>query len=264
MISMICHNETAEVLASLPMAARSTDLRERIVHAAADLLSSGGRDAVSTRAVSAAAGVQAPAIYRQFGDMQGLIQAAAREVLTRHVRQKKARPPSADPVEELRRGWDGHVAFGLANPAAYALMYGEAAATEAEPGEDDGYAILQALIARIAEAGRLRVGVPHATRLVHAAARGVTLSLLTSPPTERDPRLSDAMRDVVLDAIIGAPVSKSSGRGDRVAPRAVALRAVLSESGDVLTPSEQQLLGEWLERLAGHARSTNRSRKKLR
>ncbi len=52
-----------------------------MVRAAADLLKSGGIDAVSTRAVAAAAGVQPPAIYRQFGDKDGLLDATARFVL---------------------------------------------------------------------------------------------------------------------------------------------------------------------------------------
>jgi len=48
------------------------DARARIVRAATELLATGGRNAVTTRAVSAAAGVQAPTIYRHFGDMQSL------------------------------------------------------------------------------------------------------------------------------------------------------------------------------------------------
>ena len=55
----------------------STPPAERIAPAAADLLQSGGIDAVSTRAVAAAAGVQPPTIYRQFGDKDGLLDAVA-------------------------------------------------------------------------------------------------------------------------------------------------------------------------------------------
>jgi AcrR family transcriptional regulator len=236
------------------MTERATDLRERIVRAAAELLVHGGREAVSTRAVSAAAGVQAPAIYRQFGDMRGLLHAAAREVLAKYVRQKATRKPGNDPLEDLRRGWDVHVAFGLANPAAYALLYGDSAAEAEEPEVRDGYAVLQALVTRVAEAGRLRVSVAHAARLLHAGGCGVTLSLLASPPAERDLRLSDAMREAVLAAITVAPAPQEAQCPEpsttRVAARAVALRAVLAEANDALSPGEQQLLGEWLDRLA--------------
>ena len=50
---------------------------ERMLRAAADLLQTGGIEAVSTRAVAAAAGVQPPTIYRQFGDKDGLLDALA-------------------------------------------------------------------------------------------------------------------------------------------------------------------------------------------
>src|ERR1700736_6117700 len=96
------------------------DARTRIVRAAVELLATGGRNAVTTRAVSAAAGVQAPTIYRHFGDMQGLLDVVARETLAIHVGEQATRALTNDPVEDLRRGWDLHIAFGLAHPHAFA------------------------------------------------------------------------------------------------------------------------------------------------
>ena len=49
--------------------------RQRIIEAAADLLAHEGREALTTRAVAAAAGVQPPTIYRLFGDKDGLLDA---------------------------------------------------------------------------------------------------------------------------------------------------------------------------------------------
>jgi hypothetical protein len=187
--------------------------------------------------------------------MRGLLDVVAREALAGYVRQKAVRERADDPVEDLRRGWDLHVAFGLANPAVYALIYGDPTAAANAPAARDGEAILHGLLARVAEAGRLRVSVPHAARLLHAAGMGVTLSLIGTPPEVRDPRLSDAMRDAVLAAITIAPGSDGApdeplGRG-RVEARAVAMRAVLAEAPDILSAAERQLLGEWLDRLAG-------------
>lgn len=233
-------------------AAPKLPLRERIVGAAVELLSSGGREAVSTRAVSAAAGVQAPAIYRQFGDMRGLLDAAAREILAAHVRQKAERKFSHDPLEDLRRGWDEHVAFGLANPAAYALLYGGSMAEEETPAARDGYAMLEQLVGRVAEAGRLRVSIASAARLVHAGGSGVTLTLIAAPPEQRDPTLSDAMREAVIAAITVVPSAKVARGAHRVASRAVALRAVLGDDDAiaVLSAGEHQLLVELLDRLS--------------
>jgi AcrR family transcriptional regulator len=219
-------------------------LRERIVSAAAGLLAKGGREAVSTRAVSAAAGVQAPAIYRQFGDMRGLLDAAAREILADYVRQKAKRAVSSDPLEDLRRGWDEHVAFGLAHPDAYAILYSGAAES---PAAREGLALLEALLTRVAEAGRLRMNVSDAARLIHAGGKGVVFSLIASP----DPRahLSETMREALLAAITTA-APKPARTSKRVAPRAIALRAVLPEARGSISPAERQLLGEWLDRLA--------------
>ncbi|HEY0780288.1 MAG TPA: TetR/AcrR family transcriptional regulator [Gemmatirosa sp.] len=239
-------------------------VRARIVSAAARLLEAGGRDAATTRAVAAAAGVQPPAIYRQFGDMRGLLDAAARDTLAAYVRKKAAHTPSGDPLEDLRRGWDLHVAFGLAHPAVYALIYGDPVGGALADAAREGEAHLHALVARVAEAGRLRVDVAHAARLIAAAGNGVTLALLAAPPGARDPRLADAMREAVLAAVTLAPEPEVGGTPERapgaapgpapgpgrVAARAVALRAVLAEAPDALTGGEQHLLAEWLDRLA--------------
>jgi len=228
------------------------------VRAAAELLTKGGLDAVSTRAVSAAAGVQPPAIYRRFGDMQGLLDAAARDVFARYVRQKATRLPGVDPLEDLRRGWDLHVSFGLANPAAYMLMYGSAARS-GDAAAQEGLAVLHALLARVAAAGRLRVSVEQAARMIHAGGMGVTCSLIAMPADDRDMRLSDAMRDAVIAAItVHATKSKRQGKSlvaeTPVAARAVALRAALGEVGAAMSAGERQLLGEWLDRIANAER----------
>jgi AcrR family transcriptional regulator len=231
------------------------------VLAAAELLASGGRKAVTTRAVSAAAGVQPPTIYRQFGDMQGLLDVVARETLAVHVREQATRALTNDPVEDLRRGWDLHIAFGLAHPDAFALLYGSAPSVAASASAiHEGVAVLQGLVARIAEAGRLRVDVAHATALIHAAGTGVTLTLAATPPEERDPRLSETTLEAILTAITVPASAEAPNSGhdaapaaERVAVHAVALRALLNEAPGVLSAAERHLLSDWLDRLAASA-----------
>ncbi len=148
----------------MPVEDQRGDARTRIVRAAAELLATGGRRAVTTRAVGAAAGVQPPTIYRQFGDIQGLLDVVARETLAVHVREQATRALTNDPVEDLRRGWDLHIAFGVAHPDAFAMLYSSAPSVAASVSTiHEGVAVLQGLVARIAEAGRLRVAVARAT-----------------------------------------------------------------------------------------------------
>ena len=240
------------------MKERTIQVRERIIQAAAELLARGGREAASTRAVSIAAGVQAPVIYRLFGDMRGLLDAVAQAALAGYVRRKATRQPTADPVEELRRGWDQHVAFGLEHPVVYSLIYGDPAASSDAPMAREGFASLLKLVERVAQAGLLRVSVPHAARLIAAGGEGVTLQLIATPVAARDPKLSSAMREAVVSAITLPVASGEASEGtpgsDRVAARAVALRAVLGEAPGILSHAEQELLGEWLDRLASAGR----------
>jgi AcrR family transcriptional regulator len=236
---------------------KKPDARARIVRAAAKLLATCGRNAVTTRAVSAAAGVQPPTIYRHFGDMQGLLGVVARETLAVHVGEQATRALTNDPVENLRRGWDLHIAYGLANPDAFALLYSAPSVAEYTTVIDKGVSVLEELVSSVAQAGRLRVDVGHATALIHAAGTGVTLTLAATRPEERDPRLSESMREAVLAAVTVPVSTRAPKKGadatpaaERVVVHAVALRALLTDACIVLSPAEQQLLSGWLDRLA--------------
>ena len=222
------------------------DTRARIVTAAARLLAEGGRDAATTRAVAASAGVQAPTIYRLFGDMAGLLDAVAEYVLSAYVDEKAALEPHPDPVEELRRGWDFHMTFCLANPAVFLIMNGEPHAGPPSPAQEAGNAVLRRRLARIARAGRLRVSEPRALALLRATGTGTVLTLLEQPAHRRDLDLLRLAREAVIAAItIDAPPPIGSGP----ATAAIGLRAALPES-EVLSAGEQRLLEEWLDRLA--------------
>jgi AcrR family transcriptional regulator len=220
--------------------------RDAIVEAAATLLTEGGREAVSTRAVSAAAGVQAPTIYRLFGDKQGLLDAVASHGFAAYLRDKSALGTTGDPVEDLRHGWDLHVGFGVAHPAFYTLIYGEPRPGVESPAAAAAAAVLAGQIRRVAEAGRLRVSEERAAHLVHSAGCGTTLTLIGIAEEHRDPALSHLSREAVLAAITtdAAPASD-----DDLVSRAVAMRAALPRS-IALTDAERALLTEWLDRIA--------------
>ncbi|MFY1702475.1 TetR/AcrR family transcriptional regulator [Micromonospora sp. WMMA1923] len=225
--------------------------RDRIVRAAAALLAEGGREAVTTRAVGRVAGVQAPTIYRQFGDMRGLLDAAASYRFAAYLHAESSGELTGDPVDDLRRGWDVQVGFGLTNPACHALMYGDP-----QPGRTPTAArvaadILHHLVLRVAEAGRLRTGVPEATGMLHAAACGVTLALIRADPATQDPDLSARTRQALLATLVSDSVAARAlpAAADPVR-HAVALRAALPQWATALTDAERALLTEWLDRLA--------------
>ncbi|QIS04324.1 TetR family transcriptional regulator [Nocardia brasiliensis] len=222
--------------------------RERILAAAADLLANGGTEAVSTRAVAAAANVQAPTLYRLFGDKQRLLDAVTAHGFEQYLAQKKSLTPTNDPVEDLRRGWDSHVEFGLTHPAFYVLMYGvpqpeRRPATAAETNR-----LLRAVLERIAVAGRLRMPAEAAAGLIHATNTGVTLSLIATPSGDRDPELSARTREIILAAVTTGP--DSDHRNAALATRALSLEAMLTDQARPLSAAETALLHEWLLRIA--------------
>ncbi len=229
---------------------RAERTREQVLCAAADLLSREGRGAISTRAVSAAAGVQPPTLYRLFGDKEGLLDALAAYGFREYLREKQSLEETDDPVADLRRSWDLHVEFGLSRPGFYVLMYGEGRYRGGIPGGLETIAILRRNIARVADAGRLRMSVERATQLMHAGGLGVVLSLIATPPGERNLELPAVAREHVLRTIT------TGGAGDQeegadVARRAAALREALRDSDTtVMTRSERALLADWLDRLA--------------
>src|SRR3954464_9024804 len=105
----------------------ATDTRGRIVAVAARLLHEQGSGAVTTRGVAEAAGVQAPAIYRLFGDKDGLLEAVAEHVMATFVSTKAtvleaAAADAVDSLDDLRAGWQTQIEFGLANPAVFRLL----------------------------------------------------------------------------------------------------------------------------------------------
>lgn len=224
--------------------------RERILRAAADLLAREGRAAVSTRAVSAAAGIQPPTLYRLFGDKDGLLDALAAYGFQQYLAEKQALRETDDPIADLRRSWDLHVEFGLARPGFYVLMYGEGRYRGDIPAGLETIAILRRNLARVAAAGQLRMSVERATQLMHANGLGVVLSLISTAPPERDLELSTVAREHVLRTITTVGGSEPEAPKD-VASGAAALREGLRDSGTTaLTQSERTLLADWLDRIA--------------
>jgi AcrR family transcriptional regulator len=221
------------------------DLRTRIVEAAARLLHEQGPAAVTTRGVAHAAGVQAPAIYRLFGDKDGLLDAVAEHELARYVDDKTLAAETGDPVADLHVAWDRHVRFGLANPALFALVTDPARAARS-PAAAAGIDVLRTRVHRIAATGRLRVPERRAIDLIHAAGTGAVLTLLATPEQDRDPTLADTLYDAVLRTVLtDAPTITT----DHTAAAAVALRAAAPEMSG-LTGGERHLLTEWLDRIA--------------
>ena len=233
-------------------------MRSVVLDAASRLLTSQGVDAVTTRAVAQEAGVQAPTLYRLFGDKDGLLDALAERVMAGYVAATTAAAADeerdgGDPVADLRAAWDAHVAFGLAHPDLYALLAARAlprpsAATAA------GVDVLRGRLHRLAVAGRLRVDEERALLMVHAAGSGTVLALRGRPAAAGDEGLPDAMFAAVAAQVL------EEAPADGTAPGALAVAFATTVPGlPGLTGPERALLAEWLDRSARAAREGGRA-----
>jgi AcrR family transcriptional regulator len=242
-----------------PVDKRSTT-QAKIIDAAARLLSEHGPAAVTTRSVAEQAGVQPPAIYRLFGDKDGLLEAVAEHVMAAFASSKAAVVDAAaadnvDPLDDLRTGWQSQVEFGLANPALFRLL-SDPTRVVRSPGAQSGKRVLEARVRRVAAAGRLRVSESRAVGMIQAAGIGVIQTLLATPPEHRDPELADAMFDAVLAQILAdAPVPADAGS----LTAAVTFRAIAPEL-TMLSNAERTLLDDWLARVVSNLETPARPR----
>jgi AcrR family transcriptional regulator len=224
------------------------DTRSRIVDVAARLLREEGPAAVTTRGVAEGAGVQAPVIYRLFGDKDGLLEAVAEYVMAAFVSAKAedveaASAANVDPLDDLRAGWATQIAFGVANPALFRLLSDPDRALHS-PAAQSGRRVLESRVHRVAVTGRLRVSERRAVGLIQAAGIGVIQTLLSTPPDQRDAGLAESMFQAVLRQILTDVPERPDGGPIATA---VAFRAIAPQL-DMLSEAERRLLAEWLDR----------------
>lgn len=241
-------------LATPETGAERRDQQQTILRAAAELLTEHGPAGISTRAVATAAGVQTPALYRLFGDKDGLLDALASYGFESYLAEKRALEPSENAIDDIRRGWNIHVEFGLRNPEFYALMYGNLRPGRRPAAAQENGQILRRLLERAREQGRLRVPVESAARAIEASTTGAVLLLLAQPEGERDPAPLTALRDTVIDSIIST--EPATDVRTTIAERSLALLAALGDGGGAdpvvdagFSTTEAALLREWLKNL---------------
>lgn len=112
------------------------DLRAALLAEAAAMITKGGTESVTMRAIGGRLGVSRAAPYRHFADKSALLVAVAADGFSRLKSRLQAIDIGArrTSAEGFRRMGEEYVRFALEHPAHYRLMYGkEALAREDKP-----------------------------------------------------------------------------------------------------------------------------------
>ncbi|BBA97236.1 putative TetR family transcritpional regulator [Actinacidiphila reveromycinica] len=230
-------------------AARSGDLRARMLEAAERLLNSAPGNDISTRAVCEAVGVTQPILYRLFGDKNGLLAALVENGFERYISRKQALEATDDPVADLRAGWDDHTDFALTHRALYRLMFSPVLPEVPAPA-DRIFELLKQTLDRCAAVGAVRIPTEEAAQAILSANVGVALSILSQPSRFRDPLLSARVRDAVFASCLDESAAARPAPDEGPARAALCLEARLRDRPpEELRPEETALLLLWLGRL---------------
>lgn len=226
---------------------RKGDTRQQLLEAAAALISDAPGQDVPLRAICERVGVKLPTLYHFFGSKDGLLEAVIDHGFETYLALKQGAEPTGDPIEDLRRGWDTHVRFGLDHAGFYALMYGQVTPHRRPAAAAAPHAALVELCRRAHADDRLAVTAEEAADHVLAANVGVTLFLITAESP--DLALSAQVRDATIAAITGL-TAPSPTDDDARAGLARQLLHGLTGADQQLGQAEVALLRKWLGVLA--------------
>jgi AcrR family transcriptional regulator len=236
----------------------TTNVRARIVEAAAELLARSADADISTRAVCEAAGVTAPTLYHYFGDKEGLLAAVVDFGWARFLETKRAVAAVVHDhiADDIRAGWDNHVEFARRNPNFYKLMWSPGVGASSSSYRD-AYQMLFERMELGARRGQLRVSAERAAQTIMAATTGAALSAISQPEMFGDTAFGTQLREAVIASVTvsteASLKSKRGANGPTVATVASTLNSMLASEDTPLTVPERAILRQWLTELADGA-----------
>lgn len=168
------------------------NLREELLHLALADLESTGAPTLSLRDLAARAGVSKTAPYRHFPDRDALLTALMDHGWKDlHDATARAQEAATDPLSGLRDMGRAYLAFALARPGMYRLLFsgeGKSLATGLVcPDAHNSYRLLEAQVARCQSAGwrpdaNGQILTLSVWSLVHGAADLALENLVLAPP----------------------------------------------------------------------------------
>lgn len=117
------------------MRGMTTSTRERLIEGAIELLSKGGEDGLTLRALGEHCGLSRGAPYRHFEDKDALIRAVAAAGM-RELTRKMRRAQSSKRGNTLPPAMEAYIAWAMRNPAWYSVTFRHEASSPASGAND--------------------------------------------------------------------------------------------------------------------------------
>lgn len=174
-------------------------MKERLLAAASEILSTEGPAALTTRRVCEAVGVTMPTLYHHFPNRDALVQAVYDHALGEFMAKKRSLKLSDDPLDDLRRSCELVLDFVAKNKnVAIAVV---SRSLEEPAMLEPSYQLLRDRVRRAAEAGRLHVPEDTATAMTWSTVQGLLIQ--TVAPVDASASTA-AVRKRLLDGLISA------------------------------------------------------------
>ncbi len=187
-----------------------SDVRQRLLEAAAELLDDEGPQALTARRISAAAETSTMAVYTHFGGMPALVKQVVAEGFTRLDEHQATVPHTDDPIADLLALAMAYRDNAMENPHLYAVMFGATSLKGFQLTEDDleiglnSFATLTEFVARAMEAGRLRRDQPaRVASQVWTAMHGYVMLELAGLHLPPDNPVEDVMLPLLETLLAG-------------------------------------------------------------
>lgn len=206
-----------------PRQAKSTEdnsgqVKIELLRAARRLLSTGGRESATMRAICAEVGVTPPTLYHYYGDLNGLHKAAIDETYQQVANSYHASTQAKGPLQGVRDGWLTFLRFAHEEPNMCRIVMQQIMAGEPPSLVADTLHGVTEDLKQFHAGGQLKFDPEDATQMLWMSALGTisfTISDMAGKPTSY-PRLQEAMIEATLDALFDrqSPVEKISPQDD--------------------------------------------------
>jgi len=199
-----------------------TELRERILAAARNIVQREGFAALTVRKIADAIEYAPGTLYLYFENRDAIARELSFEGFRKLLEAFGPAEKVRDPLERLEAIARAYVRFGMDNPETYRLIFMEdpqlTTAVFQAAGDDPGQRAYQALVApleELEEAGQLRAGaeVQALADTLWAVVHGIVSLKLTCPGfpvTPVEPLVDTALR-TLLAGLVRPPPSMASG-----------------------------------------------------